>query len=411
MIITFILLIILTLFNFFLFRDIKYPPFILSLIWCIIYLLFISFNTYFYKVNDLIHLIILCGVFFFSLGSFTINTKKFKKQTYSVKKDLFYKVNVDKKMIYLFFLISFLGFILIMGKGFYIGINGPTNNFFMNIRMAQWNYIDVQGYGKLSYFLWVNYFSMAIFLATYYSTQKYRVYTIICTITALLNSIMFTGRGFLIWWSIIFFGLGILFKKVKIKSLFIFILLFIVIIFPLYSLILDKGIKVEDLYMGNMNKIIEQYLVYLVSPLPAFSQSIAYLTDFEFPSNTLIKLGPIFENIGFDIKRVNIVKEFVFTPYPTNIYTGLEPYFKDLGFFGVIFFQYLFGLIHGYFYSQLSKCNLSIINIVWFILLFYPLIMQYSGDYYLSTLNTWIIFLIATLFYKIVGKDILIQIR
>ncbi|HDR2409657.1 MULTISPECIES: O-antigen polymerase [Enterobacter] len=125
---------------------------------------------------------------------------------------------------------------------------------------------------------------------------------------------------------------------------------------------------------------------YMSGGILAFSQ----LTD--TPSDTFgfYSFRNIYLWLGFlyPFKIANIVQEWVFVPFPTNIYTYLRPYFMDFGYFSIIFPAFL-GFISGRIYTWKYK-NVRAYYIVYPITL-YAILMQLIDDQYFTWLANWIL--------------------
>lgn len=91
--------------------------------------------------------------------------------------------------------------------------------------------------------------------------------------------------------------------------------------------------------------------VYIYSPILAFSQLNSYVGDnsgeytFRFIYAFLSKLQIISE------QPVNTILGYVNVPVPTNVYTMLQPFYQDYGFYGVILGALMYGLVYSGFYT------------------------------------------------------------
>lgn len=90
----------------------------------------------------------------------------------------------------------------------------------------------------------------------------------------------------------------------------------------------------------------------------------------------------------YPFKIANIVQEWVYIPFPTNIYTYLRPYFIDFGYFSIIF-PAIFGFLSGRIYSWKYK-KIRAYYIVYPLVL-YAILMQLIDDQYLTWLSNWIL--------------------
>jgi oligosaccharide repeat unit polymerase len=398
--VNFLLLFLTFLVNWFYSKDFKYPPTLFSLMWSALYFLLIFTRGNFYEISITTNLIVLCGVVSFSVGSYIIKIIFQRKNIHSNNAgQIQFNLNTSKYLILIGLFL--LGTFLILIKGIYLGLNGSSGNFFMNIRIAQAGYEGSKGYGSIGYFLWINYFIMTLALIIMHSTRKFIKTAYLISLLTLISSIFFTGRGFLLLWLVILLCVGVLYNKVNKKKLLFWMILFVTTIFPLYALILNKGLDLHLSFKENLIKLGDLYSTYLLSALPALSIEAQGKLNFEFPLNIFAKFIPYLNSLGLELDQSSIIKEFVYVPKPTNIYTGFEPYYMDLGYFGVFVFFLIFGLVHGYFYFKIIISKKNAIHVIWFVLLFYPLTMNFMGDFFFSTINIWVIFILLSTFIKV----------
>lgn len=93
-------------------------------------------------------------------------------------------------------------------------------------------------------------------------------------------------------------------------------------------------------------------------------------------------------SILYPFKIANIVQDWVFIPFPTNIYTYLRPYFMDFGYFSIVF-PAIFGFFSGRVYTWKYK-NIRAYYIVYPIVL-YAILMQLIDDQYFTWISNWIL--------------------
>ncbi|MCG1033810.1 oligosaccharide repeat unit polymerase [Bacillus amyloliquefaciens] len=91
--------------------------------------------------------------------------------------------------------------------------------------------------------------------------------------------------------------------------------------------------------------------VYIYSPILAFSHLTSFTGSnpgeytFRFIYAFFSKLNLISE------QPVDTILEYVNVPVPTNVYTMLQPFYHDYGFYGVIFGALIYGMFYAGFYS------------------------------------------------------------
>lgn len=120
------------------------------------------------------------------------------------------------------------------------------------------------------------------------------------------------------------------------------------------------------------------FAVYIISPCAAFETITPESSDYwgaaTFPF--FYNLSNIFFDSDFNI--VSKVKEFVFVPIPTNVYTIMQPFYEDFGYLGIGIFGIITGVLAGFIYK---RSNLeSPIMIGAYIYILYSFILQFFQE-------------------------------
>lgn len=103
----------------------------------------------------------------------------------------------------------------------------------------------------------------------------------------------------------------------------------------------------------NTFTLMELFSIYVVSPIVAFSYETPNIYDY-WGYETFRPLYNILHAMGLtQIAPFNsVVKDFVFVPFPTNVYTMMSPMFHDFGYWGVGIFAMIEGVLMGYVYKK-----------------------------------------------------------
>jgi oligosaccharide repeat unit polymerase len=124
-------------------------------------------------------------------------------------------------------------------------------------------------------------------------------------------------------------------------------------------------------------------------------------TEFQNGNNTLrffIKAG---QKIGLfkDKKITDLIQEYQFVPYATNVYTFYSPYIRDMGLIYAFFILSMIAIVHTWLYKiaqTVPKARL------YYSFLLFPLLLTFFADQYLSLFSFWLqIFLLTELIYFI----------
>ncbi|MGE5293530.1 MAG: O-antigen polymerase [Solirubrobacterales bacterium] len=134
---------------------------------------------------------------------------------------------------------------------------------------------------------------------------------------------------------------GCRFRRVA-KDLLIPILT-IVVIFTAVELLLHKRALYDR--ATDLSGILYSFYWYLASPTAALDEFLAnFQGGLELGQNTFLPFWKWLSRVGLlPEHQVSVYGEYVFIPYPANVYTYLHPFYKDFGIIGVAVFPYLFG--------------------------------------------------------------------
>jgi oligosaccharide repeat unit polymerase len=96
------------------------------------------------------------------------------------------------------------------------------------------------------------------------------------------------------------------------------------------------------------------------------------------------------------IEPVDPILPWIQKPLQTNTYTGMYPFFKDFGIFGVALFSIVLGLVYGWFYKKAKSLKtFSVLAYSYFVTV---MISQYVGDMFVTNLTGHIKFLCVLVF-------------
>lgn len=98
--------------------------------------------------------------------------------------------------------------------------------------------------------------------------------------------------------------------------------------------------------------------------------------------------------LGFikDKPKEEALLPFIKKPISTNTYTGMYPFFKDFGNWGVAVFAILFGLLYGYVFNKAQRG--SVFNILLYTTFLQFILMQYVAEMFFTALVGYIKYII-----------------
>ena len=130
--------------------------------------------------------------------------------------------------------------------------------------------------------------------------------------------------------------------------------------------------------------------LYLLGSLAALDAWLVNLPALDWGLNVLRSPIAVLASLGLDVTVVPLVKEYIFIPEPTNVYTVFLPYVSDFGLAGAPLAFAFLGWLHAWLYRAARSRDPR--WVILYALSMYPLLMQFFQDQYFSLLTTWVVF-------------------
>ncbi len=221
-----------------------------------------------------------------------------------------------------------------------------TNSFLMDIRFAL-SYPELGyegGYGWLSYAVPVA-FSATFILISLDRGQRSRVLVFLSVCLSLYYAVLMTGRTF-VFQLIIPCAVILLAKAGYRVSVMSFVKLVVVLgcVFIGFGYALNK-LETVEMTTGTVVSI------YFLGPMSAMSQILEMPREVTDGAQTFRTFIAIASRLGAEVEPVELVKDFVFVPYPANTFTVFRPYYEDFGIGFIFLTQFVFGVLHARLYK------------------------------------------------------------
>jgi oligosaccharide repeat unit polymerase len=227
-----------------------------------------------------------------------------------------------------------------------------------------------QDYGILKYSSVINMSLLAVAIWHYPKTPLWKLLTIYfeCGLSAF--AIMEKGMLFFFLTATVF----VLYEKkvIKVRSIAIGAAVVVVLFFLMNSARDSSEVSDED-----KMTFIDFFALYILSPSVAYERISEDLSG-QFGSNTFYAFYNILNRFGADFEINLKLKEFVWVPIPTNVYTIFQPFFQDFGQKGVALFAFLYGSLSGWAYRLFRNGN--VFGKCVYIYIAYVLILQFFQD-------------------------------
>jgi oligosaccharide repeat unit polymerase len=162
-----------------------------------------------------------------------------------------------------------------------------------------------------------------------------------------------------------------------------------------------KGISLEADFLENAASLAENLRAYTVAPFVAMSELMQADRPIEWGANTFRFFISVLHALGVsDTPPPMLIRDYVFVPDPTNVYTVYDVYFRDFSYLGVFVPPSLLA-VHWWLYDRARKVGGK--WMFYYAASVYPLATQFFQDQYFSPLSIWI--QIGLWFWIFLGAD------
>lgn len=342
-----------------------FSPWTLSLVvWLGMLILFTFYSDKLYPITSQFYLSITIWLSIFVFTSFaTFNLMEHKTVPYSLT-----GIEINLYFYYLFFVIAIILSPMYMYKVWQIVSMFDSKDMMNNIRT-----LSVYG-DSMGILYYATVLAPALLMVCLWRYPKIPFWQLaIIIICCIINSLSIMEKG--TFFLVVLCSIYVLYERGKIKVRTIGGI-FITLIILFYFFNLMRGGEESD-YAKN-ETLLDFVAMYIMSPPVAFCTVSADISDV-YGHNSLSIIYAIIERLGIaHIDTGEKLQEFVFVPISTNVYTILQPFFRDFGYTGIAFFSGIYGIFHGYLY-RLSK-NGNAFGICLYTYEIYILVLQFYQE-------------------------------
>lgn len=385
-----IVLALLTYFNWRRYGDLLYPAALQSMLWTFLLGGFWLLAKDFDPVSSATVLFLVMGCFAFTVGNAFVCAGH---TPWLQPSKLHIDFELPTVVWWLLRIIPFAVLPFFTRTAIGIAEGGPTGVFFVDLRYQLG--VEGVGYGLFVLAMWIAYSASGLSLLWFlcgpeYHRRTHRLSTYVMVSVSTVYAVLFTGRNWVLFLGMIVIGIISVLRRVDARKAGVIIISFGLVLFTVYAVVAQwTGTDEED---SAVKFLMETAELYVFGSIPAFDTIVRVGSPYELGVNTFRDFLAALNAMGFQFRLKPIVQEFVFVPGGTNVYTVYQPYYLDWGLAGMLIFQFAAGTLHGYVYRRATLERPTPFAVLFFALLLYPLLMQYSVDAYMIGINRWIIF-------------------
>lgn len=245
------------------------------------------------------------------------------------------------------------------------------------------------GYGLLAYFVPLAFVVASIRLVQFVATRKGALDLIVSVGSAVAMAFLCTGRTFfLMMFCFLAFPL-ISTGKLKLRGAVILSVMLLAS-FIVVALLTRKGLDHHATLTANAESILKMLKVYVLSPTMAMAVVADGNTEplalggysLRFFQILLTKLA------GIEFESLPLIRDYVHVPDRVNVFTVMDPYFRDFGAAGVVGFAVASAALHFTLFRLMRNRGGPWVFI--YSATLFPLVMQFFQDMYATLLSTWV---------------------
>jgi oligosaccharide repeat unit polymerase len=371
-------------------KSILYPPFIFNTIWFLVILIYVIFKIFDPGEMNILHsntliFIVLTNIIFSFGGIYVMYNLKKKPEEISFRPTKIPGIISD-----IIFIVTIISLILLVFKARELASEIEAKNFFIALRYQLTN--KRLDYGILDYFLSFGLFASLYRLYTFSDFSELKIKEKFELIISVLLSFAFlvlsTGRTYFFFYFITVLMTIYLKGKIRRKYLWSFFLAAF-ITFIIVGIVLNKGGNLEYSFAENFKSSLNHIVAYIEGPVLALDRFTNSGFTHTYGENTFRLFIALLYKLNIThTPPIDIVNEWIFVPYPTNVFTVFYQYIMDFGMIGCSVIFFLFGLIHTWMFYRSKKSGNHFKMLTAYS--YYPLFMVFFQDQYFSLSSFWI---------------------
>lgn len=283
----------------------------------------------------------------------------------------------------LFFIFSLISCLISIMEIYYVGSSGPYD-FFINLRLS----LFLEDYSGPRYvFTPILYLIMTSLFAISLISNNTKTLAKVLIVWQLIFVISTVGKLAVLTPVIIFFVIKYIGfkKKIKLRSIGLFIGFFAITSFALTILRTSENSDKQNLF--------EILGIYTYSPIIAFGE-ISQNSE-NFGEHIFRFFYALSYRIGLsNIEPVDTINDYVYIPFPTNVYTIMQPFYQDFDVFGIFYGAIFYGLFYSLMYFK--AIQRQGIYIVFYSYISLNLLFGFFGETLLTNLSLSLYLFIVT---------------
>jgi oligosaccharide repeat unit polymerase len=376
-------------------RDLRYPPFILSIIWLVVMTLYsfspipidpIGFST------ALIFVVVILSFTGGAWFAFLLRAPGSPVRDGEVAPRVTGSSHPRIRVLLLFASVCLLP--VLFAKAMQLAEQSGVENIFIGLRVELLSEGSI-GYGFLGNASMLSYFTTFVYAIEKSNSKRERVEYYLSLAVSSVYAALSTGRTAVFLIILVLTGISSMRKGLSIRKLAAAAAVFL-LCFGLLAISLGKGGDLQASWSENLSSIQESLIQYALGPLPAFDRVARIGAGPEYGKNVFLDVLNLSRRLA-GRPVVSPIQEEVAVPFPANVYTAIQPVYIDFGILGVVLAFGLIGAASTYFYLRAVVGNR--LFIFYYAISLFPLLYTAFSDQYFAPMLSWFKYFLAAYFY------------
>ena len=241
----------------------------------------------------------------------------------------------------------------------------------------------------------LSYFTTFVYAIERGNGKRERLEYYLSLVVSLAYAVLITGRMQFFLIIVVLTGIGSMRKGLSIKKLAAGAVVFL-LCFGFFAISLGKGGDLQASWSENLSSIQESLVQYAIGPLPAFDRVVRTGASLEYGRNVFLDVLNLSRRLA-GRPVISPIQEEVAVPFPTNVYTAIQPIYLDFGILGVALAFGLIGAASTYFYLGAIAGNRQFI--LYYSISLVPLLCSTFSDIYFAPMLSWLKYVLAAYCY------------
>jgi oligosaccharide repeat unit polymerase len=386
---------ILAVLNYWIGRDPRYPPFLMSAVWLLVLIVYYMAPAEVFPVGLATSIIFILATMAFSAGGLiTFRVFAPSTQTESPSSVLRKRPPLHPRVKKFLLGTSVLLLPFMINRAIWLAAQSGIEQFFIGLRV-EISLPDSIGYGLIANASTLSYITTFLYFVEVGSGVREKWQRYFSLLISVIYAVLSTGRTSIFLILVALMGILWMRRRFSLKML-IAIAMVSVLAFSAFAVALKKGADPDAPWSENIGLIRESLVIYVVGALPAFDVLVKKDAPLEYGETTFSAWINIVRRVT-GRPLISPIQEEVFVPFPINVYTAIQPAYKDFGIVGVILIFTLIGALSSYFYAKALAGDL--LHIYYYSLSLFPLLLSAFTDQYFASMVSWMKFLLAGYLY------------